>query len=296
MTFFVLSDCLDWNVCSFPSSSIIICLFTPSRLFSAMNAAHVCTQKFSRPWSVSRALRMRLLFTPASCFSLYSKSFFSASAISFSYFMRMAFSPWPESTMPFQVLKTVLRRDLSLPWAKPMSAFLDFAFCSAPNVCSCVSTARSCCCACSAYSADLVRRSSRFSMLRNQVSWHLCNDATSLLACTTACFKICWPIEVESTSSMVPWMFSGTPSSMVFRTRADVVTSICSCKARCSKSSRMAGGSLSTIMESIALSSMLTMDLMSDSDRSTPLIAKISSPYFSACVADTFWPREFMTR
>mmetsp|Transcript_1367 Transcript_1367/g.3730 ORF Transcript_1367/g.3730 Transcript_1367/m.3730 type:complete len:300 (+) Transcript_1367:827-1726(+) len=296
MTFFVLSELLAVNFASLASIALRASVVAASRLTSMTCSNQDWITKLHRASSPSLALRMSTPFTPANCFSLYSKSLLSASSISRSNFFLSSLSPRLASVRPNQVPKEVWTRDLSLPSAKPRRAFLDFSFCSAPNFCNCDSTAMSCCCACSASSADLVRRSSRFSMLRNHVSWHLCKAATSLLAWTTACFRICWPMDVESTSSTVSWMPSGTPSSIDFRTREVVVTSIWSCRARWSKSSRMTWGSLGTSSTTICCSSISANSLISSGVRGTPLSAMMSSAAVTAFVCVHPLPRTFMTR
>mmetsp|Transcript_94308 Transcript_94308/g.266769 ORF Transcript_94308/g.266769 Transcript_94308/m.266769 type:complete len:218 (+) Transcript_94308:941-1594(+) len=210
---------------------------------------------------------------------------------------RMVRSPALAATTPSQELKAVCSIDLSLPSARPMSALLDFWLCSRLKRSSWDSTASSCCCACSAYSADLVRRSSLLSMLRTQVSWPRCNAATSLLACTTAPFRICWPMEEPSCSSMASAIESGVPSSMAFRMCVAVVTSIWSWSARCSKSSRMCGGHLSTSSETTMLSSVVAKSLISSSLNGKPLSRRISSAAVTVLVCDQALPRdECMTR
>mmetsp|Transcript_16287 Transcript_16287/g.47641 ORF Transcript_16287/g.47641 Transcript_16287/m.47641 type:complete len:210 (+) Transcript_16287:1030-1659(+) len=208
----------------------------------------------------------------------------------------MARSPAPATTCPSQELKVVCSNDLSLPSARPMRAFLDFRFCSAPKRSSWDSTASSCCCACSAYSADLVRRSRRLSMLRTHVSWARCKAATSLLACTTAILSICWPMEEPSCSSMVDAMASELPSSTAIRTRIVVVTSIWSCSARWSKSSRRFGGHFATSSETKIPSSTVAKSLISSSSKGKPLSARTSSAEVTTFVCDQVLPNDVCMR
>mmetsp|Transcript_53512 Transcript_53512/g.124561 ORF Transcript_53512/g.124561 Transcript_53512/m.124561 type:complete len:311 (-) Transcript_53512:131-1063(-) len=295
-TFLEFSDWLVLNRWSAASNSCSFSFVLPSRLISLIALAHSCKQRSIKPSSPSLALRTSTPLTPASSFSLYSMSAFSASSISFSNLSLSSLSARAARVMPSQLLKVVWMRDLSLVSARPRSAFLDLAFCSAPNLANCVSTATSCCCACSATSADRCKRSSRFSILFIHVSWHLWMAATSLLACTTARFSTCWPMLVESTSSMVSWMPCASPSSMDFMTREIVVTSICNCKATWSKSSRMPCGSLSTSSRTICCSSM-TANLETSSEvRDTPLMARISSAAVTAFVCVHFLPSMFKVR
>mmetsp|Transcript_14608 Transcript_14608/g.31950 ORF Transcript_14608/g.31950 Transcript_14608/m.31950 type:complete len:277 (+) Transcript_14608:687-1517(+) len=255
-TFLVFAACPSLADLSFSSSFLSSPAVSPSFLCCSTSFFQKLKRSSRMPPSASAAFRASTPLTPTSCLCLHSKSSRSELAISASNLSRIDFSALCLTVMPFQELRAVCSRDLSFPCATPMSAFLFFSLCDVAKAPSCDSTALSCCCACSASSADLLKRSSLFSMLLTHVAWYRRSSLTSELACRTEFFKTSWQIFVPSSSSTTFWTSSWLPASAVRRIFEVVVTMSWICKVSWSKVSLIVSGILATIMSIICGSSI----------------------------------------